>query len=112
MRKHRITVRCVWCRKLLLINFKRPSFDRPFVEATGGQERLLRDRLAESKVAFHMVNTRRIRSFAASEGIRAKTDPIDAKLTYAFAVQKRLEPMRPPSKEQVLMADLMDRART
>jgi transposase len=78
-------------------------------EATGGQERLLRDRLADSQVAFHMVNTRRIRGFAASEGIRAKTDPIDAKLIYAFAVQKRLEPMRPPSKEQVLMADLMDR---
>ncbi len=56
-----------------------------------------------------MVNTRRIRGFAASEGIRAKTDPIDAKLIYTFAVQKRLEPMRPPSKEQVLMADLMDR---
>jgi len=78
-------------------------------EATGGQERLLRDILADSQVAFHMVNTRRIRGFAASEGIRAKTDPIDAKLIYAFAVQKRLEPMRPPSKEQVLMADLMDR---
>lgn len=87
------------------------SLSNPLVvfEATGGQERLLRDRLAEAQVAFHMVNTRRIRGFAASEGIRAKTDPIDAKLIYAFAVQKRLEPMRPPSKEQVLMADLMDR---
>jgi len=68
-------------------------------EATGGQERRLRDVLVGSQIAFHMVNTRRIRGFAASEGIRAKTDPIDAKLIYAFAVQKRLEPMKPPSNE-------------
>ena len=47
-------------------------------EASGGQERLLQDRLAESKVAFHIVNTRRIWGFAASGGIRAKTDPIAA----------------------------------
>jgi transposase len=78
-------------------------------EATGGQERRLRDVLAEAQIPFHMINTRRIRGFAASEGIRAKTDPIDAKLIFTFAVQKRLEPMQPPSEAQVLMADLMDR---
>ena len=51
------------------------SLSNPLVvfEATGGQERLLRDRLAESEIAFHMINPRRIWGFAASEGIGARS---------------------------------------
>lgn len=78
-------------------------------EATGGYERLLRSSLGESRVPFHMVNPRRLRGFAISEGIQAKTDPIDAALILSFARQKQIQPVPPPSEENIRMAELMDR---
>ena len=78
-------------------------------EATGGYERLLRTSLRESEVPFHMLDPRRLRGFAASEGIRAKTDPIDAALILSFARQKQLQPIDPPSAESIRLGELMDR---
>jgi len=87
------------------------GLDNPVVvfEATGGYERLLRTSLRESKVPFHMVDPRRLRGFAASEGIRAKTDLIDAALIFSFARQKQLQPIPPPSQESIRLGELMDR---
>lgn len=78
-------------------------------EATGGYERRLGDCLRESKIPFTLVNPRQVRAFAASEGIRAKTDPIDAKMLLKFAQDKRLTASELPDPEQELLVDLLDR---
>ena len=52
------------------------------MEATGGYEKMLLDRLAQSGVEAAVVNPRRVRDFAKGIGIGigidVKTDPIDA----------------------------------
>ena len=78
-------------------------------EASGGYERALLNSLHEAGVAFRLVNPARVRAFAASEGIKAKTDPIDAKVIFAFAREKKLQPMVPPSPEQQKLGALLDR---
>ena len=78
-------------------------------EASGGYERALLNFLSEAGVAFRVVNPARVRAFAASEGIKAKTDPIDAKVLFAFAREKKLQPMAPPSPEQQRLGALLDR---
>ena len=59
-------------------------------EATGGYERRLMAELFAQKVEVALVNPARVRAFAASEGIKAKTDPIDAKVLLRFAQEKKL----------------------
>lgn len=52
------------------------SMEHPLViyEATGGYERLLQDALSSADIAQQMVPPSRVRAFAQSEGIKAKTD--------------------------------------
>jgi transposase len=57
-------------------------------EATGGYERRLIEVLTKQSIPVHLSNPRRIRGFAISEGVRAKTDPIDVGLILAFAREK------------------------
>lgn len=78
-------------------------------EATGGYERALADFLHDNKVALCIVNPRLVRAFAISEGIKAKTDPIDAIMIYRFACSKALRPTPAPSPEQRELSDLLDR---
>jgi transposase len=78
-------------------------------EASGGYERALRSFFAKADRPFRLVNPGRVRAFAASEGIKAKTDPIDAKVIYAFAKEKNLQPMAPLSPEQQKLGQLLDR---
>lgn len=78
-------------------------------EATGGYESRLMLALAEANIPQHRINPRRLKGFAASEGIRAKTDPIDARLILKFAQEKALEPMAVPAKQYHHLAELMDR---
>ena len=70
-------------------------------EATGGYERTLMQTLIERRIAYAWVSPYRVRAFAKSEGIKAKTDPIDAKMLLHFAEQKQLDPstLRPIHKE-------------
>jgi transposase len=56
-----------------------------------------------------MVNPARIRDFARSEGVRAKTDPIDTKMILAFAKSKALRAMEAPSETSIELAALLDR---
>ena len=56
-----------------------------------------------------MVNPARVRAFAKSEGIKAKSDPIDAALLLHFAQSKDLGPTPPPSPGQQNLQALMDR---
>jgi transposase len=78
-------------------------------EATGGYERLLLQTLRGAGLPVAMVNPARVRDFARSEGIRAKTDPIDARMILAFAKNKQLKPMAAPSAACVKLAALLDR---
>lgn len=79
------------------------------MEATGGYERLLLETCREAQISCRLLNPARIRSFAASEGIKAKTDRIDADVIYRFALAKNIQPADPISPQQRDLMDLMDR---
>ena len=83
--------------KKLLKGLKK--LEKPFVvcEATGGYERALLAALHEAQIAVCLINPARVRAFATSDGIRAKTDKIDAKVLLRFAQQKQLSPTVPPT---------------
>jgi transposase len=53
-------------------------------EASGGYERALVQALQQAGVPVSVVMSRRVRAFAEASGLRAKTDPIDARLLSAF----------------------------
>ncbi len=78
-------------------------------EATGGYERKLVDCLHDNAIAVALVNPARVRAFAKSEGIKARSDPIDAALLLRFAHSKDLESTPPPSPRQQTLQALMDR---
>lgn len=61
-------------------------------EATGGYDKLLSESLLAKGIRCSMVNPRRVRDFARSEGILAKTDKIDASVLAAFGAEKRPAP--------------------
>jgi transposase len=54
------------------------------MEATGGYEKLLVDRLFKHGIAVAVVNPRQVRDFAKGIGLDAKTDPIDAQVISKF----------------------------
>jgi transposase len=95
-------------RKLLssLKNCKNPLV---VFEASGGYERGLLQSLHKAKMPLAMVNPARVRDYARSEGVRAKTDPIDGKMILAFAKSKALRPMEAPSEACLKLAALLDR---
>jgi transposase len=65
------------------------------MEATGGYEMKLAIALQNAGLAISIINPRRIRDFARSMGLLAKTDKIDAKVIAAFAAT--LEPPKSKS---------------
>jgi transposase len=87
------------------------SWERPLVvcEASGGYERKLVHHLHAWEVAVSVVNPALVRSFVKSEGLKAKNDPIDAKMLMKFAEQKKLRPTPAPSPIHEQMAALLDR---
>jgi transposase len=78
-------------------------------EASGGYERDLLRSLHQAAMSLAMVNPARVRDFARSEGVRAKTDPIDGQMILAFAKSKALQPMEAPSEAVFQLAALLDR---
>lgn len=83
---------------------------RHFVlEATGGYERELLDLLHERGETVSLVPAARVRDFARSEGVKAKTDPIDARMILRFAQEKRPRPTPAPTRRQRRMQALVDR---
>jgi len=72
-------------------------------EATGGYQRALVEALQGAGVAVSVVMPRRVRAFARAQGLRAKTDPIDARLLSAFgkALQLAATPPRDPAQSQL-----------
>lgn len=78
-------------------------------EASGGYERSLLETLHRAGIPMALLNPARVRDFARSEGMRAKTDPLDARMILAFAKSKALRPMRTPSNNRLKLAALLDR---
>ena len=97
--------------KGLMAVFKRYKLTRVLVEATGGYERAFVEACAEKLLPVIVVQPVQVRQFADAQGIRAKTDKIDARLIALFG--KILEPeVRPiASKEVRLIRDLLARKR-
>lgn len=87
------------------------SLKHPMVicEATGGYERMLLEELFERSIPVALVNPARVRAFAKSEGIKAKTDPIDAAMLLRYARSKELQPTQAPPKNRQELQALMDR---
>lgn len=93
----------------LIVRIKK--MEDPFVvcEATGGYERALLYCMHENCVTVCRINPRRLRAFAVSEGVKAKTDPIDAAMILKFAEKKELRPLQPLGKEKRGLQALLDR---
>lgn len=85
--------------------------DQPLVvcEASGGYERSMIDYLHQKQIAVVQVNPRLIRNYARSEGLKAKTDPIDALMILGFAQEKRLQPGAVPDPRRQKLAAWLDR---
>lgn len=58
---------------------------------------------------MNLINPSRLRAFALSEAIKAKTDPIDAMMILRFAQQKHLRPAPPPEPVRQELAAMLDR---
>lgn len=83
------------------------------VEATGGLERDFWATLAAADLPVVVVNPTRVRDFAKSQGILAKTDALDARVIAAFAQASaaRLCPRPFPSPAQQQVQALLERRR-
>jgi transposase len=85
--------------------------EKPMIiaEATGGYERTLISMLFKYNITVALINPRLARAFAVSEGIKAKTDPIDADMLLRFAKEKSPRPTVYIGAEREKLAALMDR---
>jgi transposase len=62
------------------------------LEATGGYEMILLERLLAKRIAVALLNPRRVRQFARASGRMAKTDGIDAEVLAHFAEVMKPQP--------------------
>jgi transposase len=83
------------------------------MEATGGYERALMHALVDAELPVVRLNPLRVRRFAQSRGVLAKTDAIDARVIADFARHNadQLSPMRPVSKTAQMLRELTTRRR-
>jgi len=79
------------------------------LEASGGYERGICEFLHKKEVPLAVLNPARVRDFARSEGVRAKTDPIDTKMILALAKSKNIQAIAAPSEICTKMAAFLDR---
>lgn len=77
-----------------------PAGAQVICEASGGYERALVEALHKGGVAVSIVSPSRVRHFARANGLRAKTDPIDAQLLSAFGAALKPAAQPPPSSGQ------------
>lgn len=79
-------------------------------EATGGYEAQLAKFMLASNIPMHIAHANKIRSFAKSTGLLAKTDRIDARLIAQYGELMRLEAnQRPRAPEEELLGELLKR---
>jgi len=61
-----------------------PAIDLVVFERTGGYERVLEAALARAGIAWAVVHSPRVQAFRIAQGVKAKTDSLDAQLLRAF----------------------------
>jgi transposase len=76
-------------------------------EATGGYQNQLIIALLENELPAKAVNPARIRDYAKSCGILAKTDKIDAKIIAHFAAERKLESQKKQDKISLDLNELL-----
>ncbi len=81
------------------------------VESTGGLETLLVSELYTAGIPMALVNPGRVREFAKSVGLLAKTDKLDAQLLAHFAQAIQPAPTQLPSQEERLLSAMLTRRR-
>mgnify|MGYP000860160061 FL=1 len=81
------------------------------VESTGGLEQALLRAMHQAGVTFALVNPYRVREFAKSLGLLAKTDKLDARLLARFAEAIQPAPTCLASEDEQLLSALIDRRR-
>jgi transposase len=81
------------------------------LEASGRYERLAVAELAAAGLPVVVLNPAQVRHYAQAIGLRAKTDPIDARLIALFVTAVRPEPRPLPTRETDELAALMTRRR-
>lgn len=81
------------------------------LEATGIYSLAISDALASHGFETFLVQPARMKAFARSQGVWAKSDPIDAQLIAGFlaASHAKLRPYEPTSKEMRRLRDLISR---
>lgn len=60
-------------------------------EPTGGYEKAFREYLKQNKINYSIVHPNKVRNFARSKGLLAKTDKLDSKLLYDYASAFNIE---------------------
>ena len=91
------------------------ALDRPVLlccEATGGYEKKLVSMALAEEIPIALINAKRVRDFARSKGILAKTDRIDAKVICEFARQNKPQPLRAKATWAEPLRDLVQRRKT
>lgn len=81
------------------------------VESTGGLERAVVSALCARRLPLALVNPGRVREFAKSLGLLAKTDRLDAQLLAHFGRAAELQPTRLPEPQVQHLSALMGRRR-
>jgi len=95
------------CRQFLLQ--VRPG--RIVLEATGGYELALTLELQTAALPVIVVNPRRVREYARSQGLLAKTDQIDARILAEFAQSPRVQVRELPDAQGRQRRELLARKR-
>jgi transposase len=80
-------------------------------EATGGYEQAAVHVLHAAGLPVSVIEAGRVRSFAKAQGLRAKTDPIDAAVLTAYGIAFRPPATPPGPPQQRQLADLAQRRR-
>jgi transposase len=77
------------------------------VEASGGYERLLHERLSASGVAVAIVNPKRVRDYARAIGRLAKTDRVDAQVLARYGLSEEPRPTPCPDRDRAELRELL-----
>src|SRR3954447_23557772 len=92
----------------LLIGSRGDDHDAVVVlEASGGCERGLHRVLVEAGVPAAIVNPQQVREFARSQGLRAKTDRVDARAVRRFGEVRRPRPTPLPEPVRAELIELL-----
>lgn len=96
---------------VLIEHLKTLPHPRIICEASGGYERHVVAALLAQGIEVCVVQPGRARAYAYSEGLLAKTDPIDARMLRRYGRAVKLRLRQPTDPAVALLRELMDRRR-